>query len=202
MNRYIRRAQEKSDKKREKERGQRRGPRKTQPKKQAKSKADKPKKAEAKRDDSADNAGNGKAESSTANSGRAESSTANSSRAEKKGKTRAGRFAGFLALATAFLIVSQAFVSFESFSPTDYAVIAFSYVLLGYFTSLWLLRRSTENAIAITVMAGILLSFGIELSRLLRPEVTAYPLLVFASAPALLIGVTVARFVHKRSPAA
>lgn len=178
MNRHIRRAQEKSDKKREQGGNRRRGPRKTAPKEkpQAKSKSEKPK-ARAEQKDSA----------------RSEAA---------KGATRAGRFAGFLALATAALIVSQAFVSFESFRLVDYGVIAFSYVLLGYFTSLWLLRRSTENAIAITIMGGILLSFGVELSRLLRPEIQAYPLLVFASAPALLIGVLIARFVYKRSPKA
>ncbi|MDZ7706201.1 MAG: hypothetical protein U5L04_17170 [Trueperaceae bacterium] len=175
MNRHIRRAQEKSDKKREQGSNRRRGPRKTAPKEkaQAKTKSEKPKAREEQKGSAA-----------------------------AKGATRAGRFAGFLALATAALIVSQAFVSFESFSLVDYGVIAFSYVLLGYFTSLWLLRRSAENAIAITIMGGILLSFGIELSRLLRPDIQAYPLLVFASAPALLIGVLVARFVYKRSPKA
>ena len=175
MNRHIRRAQEKSDKKREQGGNRRRGPRKTAPKErpQAKTKPEKP-----------------------------AARTEQKSSAAAKGATRAGRFAGFLALATAALIVSQAFVSFENFSLVDYGVIAFSYVLLGYFTSLWLLRRSAENAIVITIMGGILLSFGIELSRLLRPDIQAYPLLVFASAPALLIGVLVARFVYKRSPKA
>lgn len=117
-----------------------------------------------------------------------------------KGRTP-GRFSGALAAATVFFIILQALVPAEDMSVLNTMVSAGFYLLFGYFSTLWLLRRETPNAMAFSLVSGAMLGVGVELGKYLRPEMTFDPLLAAMILPALIIGTLLGRLVFFNAPA-
>ncbi len=121
--------------------------------------------------------------------------------ASKPGRGRdPGRFSGWMTLLTIVFIALQALRAEAGPTTTQLVVDMLFYPLLGYFMGMWLLRRGVQQALWLTVSSGIVLSSLVELAKLLRPGISAEPLLVFLAAPGLLLGFLLARFVHRQSP--
>jgi hypothetical protein len=170
MNRQIRRAQEKSDKQKEREREKRKSARV----------AARQERRTRVRD----------------SSGTKESPV--HAPVTSKGR-RSGVFAGAMALMTAFFIVLQAFRPAEDTAPLDTIMGPLFYVLLGYFTSLWLMRRGTAQAIPVTLTSGIVLATVVEALKFTGSELAPDPLIIFLAVPGLIVGVLISRFVHQRT---
>lgn len=120
---------------------------------------------------------------------------------ERRGGRRPGRFAGALTFATVFFILLQGIVPTEDMSVLNSLVSAGFYLLFGYFATLWLLRRGTDRAVAFAVVGGVLLGLGVEIGKVLRPELTFDPVLAAMILPALVIGTLLGRLVYFNAPA-
>jgi Flp pilus assembly protein TadB len=192
MNRELRRAQAKQDKKVEREKEERKAARRRRidtlrsrrAARRAEITANAGKKADAK---SADGVAKptGKGGGATAGRGR-----------------NPGRFAGALAMATVFFIVLQASVPPE---PGDNDVLrsvtgAGFYLLFGYFSILWLMRRETPRPLVVTLVFGVLLTAGVEVAKLFQPEVPTDLLLLVLAVPGLVAGAFLGRLVYTTAP--
>ncbi len=111
-----------------------------------------------------------------------------------------GRFSGALMIATVVFIVLQSAVPPPEQTAVNSAISAGFYLLLAYFMMLWLLRRSTERAFVMTIIAGVMLAFGAELGKLFRPEYSADYLMLALIVPGLLLGALLGRLVFYNSP--
>lgn len=118
-----------------------------------------------------------------------------------RGSRHPGRFSGFLAGATFFFIVLQSVAPAERQGIGDSLIGAAFYLMLGYFVTLWLLRRGTDRAVLISVASGALLAAGTALGALIRPEVPLDGLQLALVAPALVLGSLLGRWVHHKAPA-
>ena len=119
----------------------------------------------------------------------------------KQGGRRPGRFSGALAAATVFFILLQSLVPTEDTGILSTLVSAGFYLLFGYFATLWLLRRGTERAVAFSLVAGGMLGLGVELGKVLQPQLTFDPLLAAMILPALVLGALLGRLVYFNTPA-
>lgn len=178
MNRQLRRAQEKQDKKLEKEKAERRAERR---RRLDQLRAQRQRKAASR--------------SSAKGNQTAASRTADNKTAVKPGRNDPGRFSGALAIATVVFIMLQAVVPAESEGTFDSAIKAGFYLMLGYFLTLWLLRRNQPHALILTGLAGVILLTGTWLGYLLRPDAVVDGLAMLLSLPLLAVGIWLARLV-------
>jgi len=178
MNRQLRRAQEKQDKKVEKEKEERRAERR---RKLDQLRAQRKRKAAPKPD--------------SASTPVQKSSAAGTAAPARSGRNDPGRFAGALAIATVVFIMLQAVVPSETEETFDSVIKAGFYLMLGYFLTLWLLRREQPNAVILTGLAGIILLTGSWLGFLLRPDVGVDGLAMLLSLPLLVLGIWLGRLV-------
>lgn len=171
MNRQIRRDQERKQEKQDKEKEKRRSERKKR-REEAK-KARERRRAEGKQEE----------------------------RPAASGGRRPGRFSGALAAATVFFILLQSVVPTEDTSLLSTFVSAGFYLLFGYFSTLWLLRRGTTRAVAFSVVAGGMLGLGVEVGKVLQAQLAFDPLLAAMILPALVLGALLGRLVYYNAPA-
>jgi hypothetical protein len=176
MNRQFRRAQEKQDKKQEKEKTRRREERKARLRQLRSSRA----RREPKR-----------------TSGGAEQQPGQ--QPAQRGRLP-GRFAGVLAAVTVFFIALQGVAPVEADRGLgDSLVAAGFYLMLGYFGTLWFMRRSVVRAPLVTVIGGVLLAAVVTVTGVVQerqPDLLALGLVI----PALAIGALLGRLVFRATP--
>lgn len=191
MNRELRRAQAKMDKKAEREKEERRAARRRkvdQLKERRAARRAEIKANAAKKADGGAKASGGAAEKDAP---------------KKGGRGRnPGRFAGVLMMATVFFIVLQSSVPP---APEDNAILrsvtgAGFYLLFGYFSVLWLMRRDVPRPLLMTWISGALLTAGVEVARLLQPEVPTDFLMLALAVPGLVGGAYLGRLVFVNAP--
>jgi hypothetical protein len=192
MNRQIRRAQAKQDKKAEREKEERREARK---RKVAQMRAKRAERRTAARSKPAASAGGDKDASADAAKG--------SAKGGKKPGGRAGRFSGALMMATIFFIVLQSSVPPQ---PEDNELLrsitgAGFFLLFGYFSVMWLMRRDTPRPLMLTWITGGLLLVGIEIAKVLQGVVPFDPLMVALAVPGIVGGSYLGRLVFENTPA-
>jgi hypothetical protein len=174
MNRQFRRAQEKQDKKQEKEKTRRREERKARLRQLRSSRA----KREPKR-----TSGGAQQQQQPAQRGRLP-----------------GRFAGVLAAVTVFFIALQGVAPVEADPGLgDTLVAAGFYLMLGYFGTLWFMRRDIVRAPLVTVIGGVLLAAVVTVTGVVQerqPDLLALGLVI----PALVIGALLGRLVFRATP--
>ncbi len=185
MNRQLRRAQEKQEKKLDKEKEERRAERR---KRLDQMRAERRRKAEA-----AVAKRRGATSTGTKD---AKPAAAASSAPAKPSPNDPGRFSGAFAIATVFFIILQGVVPTESETAYGSYVEAGFYLMLGYFLTLWLLRRQHAQALVLTAVAGVILLTGTWLGSLLRPEAVLDPVVMLLALPLLAVGAWLARLVY------
>lgn len=146
MNRQIRRAQAKLDKKAELE---------------------KSKKKEARRDriDALKRRRTERRDSARADVGKTPTSDPSRPLTEAERKRLPGRFSGALMIATVFFVVLQAAAPVEDAGPGSSLIGAGFFLLFGYFSTLYLLRRANGNALTMTLISGLALAGGVGAAR-------------------------------------
>ncbi|MEX2540974.1 MAG: hypothetical protein WD314_04170 [Trueperaceae bacterium] len=174
MNRQFRRAQEKQDKKQDKEKAKRREERKSRLRQLRRSRA----KSEPKR-------------------------TTGDDQSEKKPASRGrvpGRFAGVLAAVTVFFIALQSVAPVEGQPGLAESLIgAGFYLMLGYFATLWFMRREVARAPLVSVIGGSLLAVSVTVVGIVQqrsPDLLSLALVV----PALVVGAFLGRLVFNATP--
>jgi Flp pilus assembly protein TadB len=179
MNRQIRRVEEKKERKAEKEK--------------AKAKADRQKRrreriAQRKR------AAAPRADKDAARDGAKE-------RQEAAGPRRSnpGRFAGALTAATVFFIALQAVAPTDGTIPSQIVSASF-YLLFGYFSVLWMMRRGSARPIAIAVGTAAAMGVVTFLSQWLQPALEPAPLMLALILPLAVGGAFLGRLVWNRAP--
>jgi hypothetical protein len=187
MNRQIRRAQAKQDKKAEREKEERREARK---RKVAQLRAKRAERRTA-------------ARSKPAAVPDAKATTADAAKGGKRPGRRAGRFSGALMMATIFFIVLQSSVPPQ---PEENELLrsitgAGFFLLFGYFSVMWLMRRDTPKALVMTWITGGLLLVGIEVTKALQGVVPFDPLMVALAVPGIVGGSYLGRLVFENTPA-
>ncbi len=85
-------------------------------------------------------------------------------------KKMPGRFSGGLMIATVFFIVLQAAVPEDQADLTSSLVGAGFFLMFGYFSTLFLLRRGNDKAFGTTIASGIALAVGVLLTRFIGPD--------------------------------
>jgi hypothetical protein len=191
MNRQIRRAQAKQDKKAEREKEERREARK---RKVAQMRAKRAERRTAARSKPAAAADGDKGASSDAAKG--------SAKGGKRPGRRAGRFSGALMMATIFFIVLQSSVPpMEGDNELLRSITGAGFFLLfGYFSVMWLMRRDTPRPLMMTWITGGLLLVGIEITKALQGVVPFDPLMVALAAPGIVGGSYLGRLVFENTP--
>lgn len=214
MNRQIRRAQEKQDRKADKERDKRREARRDKVQKlrdqRARSREAIKKRREGEvaakaagdsSDGGAEDAGAAGTKSGGSTAGGTAERAAAGGRASKGRKP--GRFSGALMMATVFFIVLQSAVPAEDPGPDTLRTITSAgfYLLFGYFSTLWLMRRATPRPLTMTMISGVMLTVGVEVAKRFQPEVTTDLLLLALAIPAIAAGAFLGRLVYTNTPA-
>jgi hypothetical protein len=194
MNRQIRRAQAKQDKKAERDKLERREARKRKVEQLRAKRAERrtairtgAKSAAADKDDTKDGAAKGAAKGAAG---------------PKRGGRGPGRFSGALMMATVFFIVLQSSVPPEEGGSEVLRLVtgAGFYLLFGYFSVMWLMRRSTPRPLTMTWITGALLIVGVEVAKAIQALVPFDPLLVVLSLPAVVAGSYLGRLVFENTP--
>lgn len=194
MNRQIRRAQAKQDKKADREKEERREARKRKVAQLREKRAARRAKAAAARDTARDG-GKGGGKDGTA--------TTDAKAGAKRPGKRAGRFSGALMIATVFFIVLQSSVPpMEGDSELLRSVTGAGFFLLfGYFSVLWLMRRDTPRPLLMTWITGGLLLVGVEIAKAVQGVVPLDPLMLALAVPGIVGGSYLGRLVYENSPA-
>jgi hypothetical protein len=120
-----------------------------------------------------------------------------------KGSRKPGRFSGALMIVTVFFIVLQSAVPPEEAGNEILRIVTSAgfYLLFGYFSVLWLMRRGTPRPVPMTIISGAFLTFGVEVAKLLQPELSTDPVVLLLAIPALVGGAFLGRLVYTASPA-
>lgn len=189
MNRQLRRAQEKQDKKLEREKLERRAERRRRLD-QLRAQRQKRRQETLAKAQSGRNRDSG-GDAAAADNGK----PAAKAPAAAPGRNDPGRFSGALAIATVVFIIMQAVLPTEPDAVFDSVIKAGFYLMLGYFLSLWLMRRGQPNALLLSALAGVILLTGTWLGFLLRPDDAVDGLAMLLSLPLLAVGIFLARFV-------
>lgn len=172
MNRQFRRAQEKQDKKQEKEKARRREERKSRLRELRRSR----------------NSGQSKRES-----------TSDDKEPRPRGRLP-GRFAGVLAAVTVFFITLQGVAPVEEDQGLAESMIgAGFYLMLGYFATLWFMRRQVGRPLVVTVAGGALLAASVTITAAVQGR-EVDPLALALILPALIAGAFLGRLVFVASP--
>jgi len=195
MNRQIRRAQAKQDKKAEREKEERREARK---RKVAQMRAKRAERRNAARSKPAAAGDGDKGASPDA----AKDTVKGAAKGGKKPGRRAGRFSGALMMATIFFIVLQSSVPpMEGDNELLRSITGAGFFLLfGYFSVMWLMRRDTPRPLTMTWITGGLLLVGIEIAKALQGVVPFDPLMVALAAPFIVGGSYLGRLVFENTP--
>jgi hypothetical protein len=190
MNRQIRRAQAKQDKKAEREKDERREARQ---RKVAQLRAKRAERRSAARSKPAAGADGDKG---------AAGDKAAATKPGAKGGRRAGRFSGALMMATVFFIVLQSSVPpMEGDNELLRSITGAGFFLLfGYFSVMWLMRRDTPRPLMMTWITGGLLLLGIEVTKALQGVIPFDPLMVALAAPGIVGGSYLGRLVFENTP--
>lgn len=172
MNRQFRRAQEKQDKKQEKEKTRRREERKSRLRGLRRSR----------------------------NSGQSKSSAAPDEKEQRPRGRMPGRFAGILAAVTVFFITLQGVAPVEEDQGLAESLIgAGFYLMLGYFATLWFMRRQVARPLVVTIVGGALLAASVTVTAVVQGRSTD-PLALALVLPALIAGALLGRLVFVASP--
>ncbi len=118
-------------------------------------------------------------------------------------RKRPGRFSGALMMATVFFIVLQSAVPPEQPGEVDVlrsVTSAGFYLLFGYFSTLWLMRRDTPKPIMMTLITGAMLTLGVEIAKYFQPGMVTDPLMLALAVPGLVAGAFLGRLVYLNSP--
>jgi hypothetical protein len=121
-----------------------------------------------------------------------------------KSGRRAGRFSGALMIATVFFLVLQASVPPQ---PGDNELLrsitgAGFYLLFGYFSTLWLMRRGVPRPLLMTWITGAMLLVGVEAAKWVQGWVVPLdPLMLALALPGLVAGSFLGRLVYENTPA-
>lgn len=182
MNRQFRRAQEKQDKRQEKEKTRRREERKAKVRQLRQARRQRSEKSKPRE------AGTTTGEADTPQ------------RPATRGRVP-GRFAGVLAAVTVFFISLQGAAPAEQQQEGWGASLIYAgfYLMLGYFSTLWFMRRDSARAPLVGVVGGILLAATVTVVQLVqdRPvDLLALALVV----PALVLGALLGRLVFLATP--
>lgn len=199
MNRQIRRVEEKKDKKQEEKKRKAREEKKAKRRERAERR-----KANARRHQEARAEGGNQGKQAPVRAGGGGNGGAKAAKAGQDGKAGRrggpGRFSGALMVATIF------FVSLQAVTPTDGSVLnqivsASFYLLFGYFSVLWMMRRgTTTRPIALAVAAGLTLGVATAVARWLQPDLALEPLTFALIPPLLVAGAFLGRLVHLNAP--
>jgi hypothetical protein len=191
MNRQIRRAQAKQDKKAERDKQERRDARK---RKVAELRTKRAERRAAIR---------AAPKASTARDGAKEGGDAAAAKTGAKRGRAPGRFSGALMMATVFFIVLQSSIPPEEGGNEVLRLVtgAGFYLLFGYFSVMWLMRRTTPRPLMMTWITGGLLIVGVEVAKAIQGIVPFDPVLVALSLPAVVGGSYLGRLVYENTPA-
>jgi hypothetical protein len=189
MNREIRRAQAKQEKKAEREKEERRAARRR--------KVDQLRSRRAAR--RAEIRAGAKAPTSAKAAERADGEGA--APAKKRGRAP-GRFSGALMIATVFFIVLQSSVPPEASESAVLRTVTGTgfFLLFGYFSVMWLLRREVPRPLLMTWITGAMLVGGVEVAKAIQGVVPIDPLMVVLSLPAIVAGSYLGRLVFENTP--
>ena len=190
MNRQIRRAQAKQDKKADREKDERREARK--------------RKVAQLREKRAARRASARAKTTAAkDTGKDAAATAEAKAGAKRAGKRAGRFSGALMIATVFFIVLQSSVPpMEGDNELLRSITGAGFFLLfGYFSVLWLMRRDTPRPLVMTWITGGLLLVGVEVAKAIQGIVPLDPLMLALAVPGIVGGSYLGRLVYENSPA-
>lgn len=190
MNRQIRRAQAKQDKKADREKDERREARKRKVAQLREKRAARRASARAKA-------------TATKDTGKDAAATAEAKATAKRPGKRAGRFSGALMIATVFFIVLQSSVPpLEGDNELLRSITGAGFFLLfGYFSVLWLMRRDTPRPLMMTWITGGLLLVGVEVAKAIQGIVPLDPLMLALAVPGIVGGSYLGRLVYENSPA-
>ena len=189
MNRQIRRAQAKQDKKADREKDERREARKRKVAQLREKRAARRASARAKA-------------TATKDTGKDAAATAEAKAGAKRPGKRAGRFSGALMIATVFFIVLQSSVPpMEGDNELLRSITGAGFFLLfGYFSVLWLMRRDTPRPLMMTWITGGLLLVGVEVAKAIQGIVPLDPLMLALAVPGIVGGSYLGRLVYENSP--
>jgi len=192
MNRQIRRAQAKQDRKADRDKEERRAARKRKLEQLRAKRAER--RAQVRAGTKADASGKGEAG--------ARGDAAPKAGAKRPGRAP-GRFSGALMMATVFFIVLQSTVPPEEAGNEVLRMVtgAGFYLLFGYFSVMWLMRRTTPRALLMTWITGAMLIVGVEVAKAIQGVIPFDPLLVALSLPAIVAGAYLGRLVYENTPA-
>lgn len=200
MNRQLRRAQAKMDRKAEQEKQDRKDARVRKLEKLRTKRA-------ARRDQIRANAearrrGEPIAKDAAKGAGKDTEATGENAGAAAKPGRKPGRFSGALTIATIFFIVLQASVPVEEAgNPILRSVTgAGFYLLFGYFSMLWSMRREVPRPLVMTWVTGGMLVLGVEIAKLVQGVPTDWLLLAIA-VPAMVGGTFLGKLVFENTPA-
>jgi Flp pilus assembly protein TadB len=177
MNRQIRRVEEKKDRKAEKEK--------------AKAKADRQKRRRERIEQR-------KRRASAPRGGDAKAATETPAQAGPR-RSNPGRFAGALTAATVFFIALQAVAPTDGTVPSQIVSASF-YLLFGYFSVLWMMRRGSPRPIAIAIGGAAAMGLVTGLSQWLQPALEPAPLMLALILPLAVAGAFLGRLVWNRAP--
>lgn len=107
---------------------------------------------------------------------------------EQERKKMPGRFSGALMIATVFFIVLQAAVPDTEQTTMSSLTGAGFFLLFGYFSALFLLRRGSPNARVMTIVSGLALVAGVVATRLFASETSVDWLMIGLGAPGVVAG--------------
>jgi peptidoglycan/LPS O-acetylase OafA/YrhL len=171
MNRQFRRAQEKQDKKQDKEKARRREERKSRLRQLRAARGSERKRA------------------------------ARTPETKPAGRGRnPGRFAGVLAAVTVFFIALQGVAPVEQDPTTAERLIpAGFYLMLGYFATLWYMRRDAQRGPWLGVIGGVVLAVTVTVIGVVQDR-TPDPLTLALIVPALIAGALLGRMVYLATP--
>lgn len=183
MNRQIRRIEEKKERKAEKDKAK--AKRERQARRRERS-AQRQRSAEAAKKDGGGKDGGGK------DGGPAK-------KASGPRTSNPGRFAGALTAATVF------FIALQAVTPTDgtvasQVVSASFYLLFGYFSVLWMMRRGSPRPLAIAIGTAAAMGLVSFLSQWLQPALDPAPIMLALVVPLAVAGAFLGRLVWNRAP--
>lgn len=185
MNRQMRRATEKSDKKKEQEQEKRTEARRQRRRERRATSSSKP------------------APTKNAETSKTEASVEETF--QEKGSPRlrgSARFSGFMALFTAFFILFGA-VAREPASDNPQSLSVFVdavfYLFLGYFSTMWLLRRDVKNALLVACSSGVVIVTVAQVLRFFVPGTSPEVMIIILAVPGILLGAWLAKLISARA---
>jgi Flp pilus assembly protein TadB len=114
-------------------------------------------------------------------------------------RSNPGRFAGALTAATVFFIALQAVAPTDGTVPSQIVSASF-YLLFGYFSVLWMMRRGSPRPIAIAIGGAAAMGVVTFLSQWLQPALEPAPLMLALILPLAVAGAYLGRLVWNRAP--